>query len=44
VVIKYMRRQPIDLVAGLVRRPFNDLAYFYPCVLGALPGVDFPHA
>jgi len=41
VLIKYLRRLPVNMVAGLLRPPFNDLAYFCPCVLGALSGVDF---
>ena len=41
VVIKYLRRQPVDLVAILFRPPFSDLTYFCPGVLGALAGVDF---
>ena len=42
MAVKYLRRQPVDLVTDLVRLPFSDLAHFCPGVLRAVLGVDFP--
>ena len=41
VIIEHLRHQPVDAVAGLIRRPSNDLSDFGPGIIGTLSGIDF---